>query len=330
MGNVVFTNTTTGTTNNDGSYIGVIGNHTYLVNEESAGSQYFYTDNIRRLTIDSLGRVGIGKLPEETFDVKGDMRLESSTNTTGSFLSLYGGASGTSLIRFYKDINAPLLGATIGYNPASDYAYILNGTGAYFTPTGMGISTSSPLSKFHILTGQDVGLGGATNGFIMLGNNLSTNLIADNNEIMVRNNGVGSDMFVQNDGGNLLLCGNEQGAVGIGVQSGATLPAGYLLAVDGKIISEELKVQLSGSWPDYVFQDNYNLKSFDHLRSYIKENKHLPNIPAAAEVEKNGIEVGDMQKRMVEKIEELTLYILQLEERLKVLETSATQKANNK
>jgi hypothetical protein len=118
--------------------------------------------------------------------------------------------------------------------------------------------------------------------------------------------------------------------VGIGVQSGATLPAGYLLAVDGKIISEELKVQLSGSWPDYVFQDNYDLKSFDHLRSYIKENKHLPNIPAAAEVEKNGIEVGDMQRRMVEKIEELTLYILQLEERLKALETLPAQKINNK
>jgi hypothetical protein len=108
--------------------------------------------------------------------------------------------------------------------------------------------------------------------------------------------------------------------VGIGVTSGTSIPAGYLLAVDGKIISEELKVQLSGNWPDYVFNEKYKLLSFDELRKYIAINKHLPNIPRAAEVEKNGIEVGDMQKRMMEKIEELTLYVLELERKLNLME----------
>jgi hypothetical protein len=116
------------------------------------------------------------------------------------------------------------------------------------------------------------------------------------------------------------MCAGELGGVGIGVNSGASIPVGYMFAVDGKMIAEELKVQLSGSWPDYVFSNDYKLKSYDELRSFIKTNNHLPNIPAAAEVEKNGIEVGDMQKRMMEKIEELTLYILELEKRIKTIE----------
>ena len=63
------------------------------------------------------------------------------------------------------------------------------------------------------------------------------------------------------------------------------------------------------------------LLSFDELGKFIAANKHLPNIQAAAEVEKNGIELGDMQKRMMEKIEELTLYVLKLEEEIKKLKT---------
>ncbi len=88
--------------------------------------------------------------------------------------------------------------------------------------------------------------------------------------------------------------------------------AGYKLRVQGKIIAEELRVTLVGSWPDYVFDDAYKLPTLENLEKYIQTNKHLPNVPAAAEVEKSGIAVGEMQTKMMEKIEELTLYILQL------------------
>lgn len=321
-GYIKFSNNTTTEGNTNGSFIGAFGNDLYVWNRQATGNQFFYTDGLRRLTLDSAGRFGIGKWPQETLDIKGDLRLESTTNTTGSILRMYGGATGTSTINFYKDINSPVLGAQLGYSPSSDYFYVSNGTGAYFTPTGMGISTSAPDSKVHIIGGQDAGLGTSTNGYLMLGLANSTNVILDNNEILARNNSAAADLFIQNDAGNVILCAAEQGAVGIGINSGASIPTGYLLAVDGKIISEELKVQLSGSWPDYVFKEDYKLKSFDHLRAFIKEKNHLPNIPPAAEVEKNGIEVGDMQKRMMEKIEELTLYILELESRIKSLETT--------
>ncbi len=105
------------------------------------------------------------------------------------------------------------------------------------------------------------------------------------------------------------------GQVSIGVSVAAA--SGYKLTVDGKVLCEELKVKLrSSGWPDYVFAKNYNLPSLSELEKYIQDNKHLPNIPSAAEVDANGIEVGDMQKRMMEKIEELTLYIIQLQKQV--------------
>ncbi|MES2777453.1 MAG: hypothetical protein V4722_24955 [Bacteroidota bacterium] len=87
---------------------------------------------------------------------------------------------------------------------------------------------------------------------------------------------------------------------------------GYKLRVQGKIIAEELRVQLVNTWPDYVFAKNYNLRSLESLEEYIAQNQHLPNVPAAAEVEKSGIALGEMQSKMMEKIEEMTLYIIDL------------------
>lgn len=91
--------------------------------------------------------------------------------------------------------------------------------------------------------------------------------------------------------------------------------------VDGKLLvygqiqaKEVLVTNAAASWPDYVFEDNYSLMSFEELQNYIKDNKHLPNIPNESEVEKNGVSLGEMQKLQMEKIEELTLYILQLKE----------------
>ena len=84
----------------------------------------------------------------------------------------------------------------------------------------------------------------------MLGLGSSTNVVMDNNEILARNNGAASDLFLQHSAGNLILCGNEQGAVGIGVSSGASIPAGYMLAVDGKLATTPYrdKTTVSSTW----------------------------------------------------------------------------------
>ena len=105
---------------------------------------------------------------------------------------------------------------------------------------------------------------------------------------------------------------------GMSIATTASAP-GYRLRVGGKMICEEVLIKLEANWPDYVFEKNYRLPSFAELREYITENKHLPGIPSAAQVASEGVSVGDMQKRMMEKIEELTLYILDLEKQVREL-----------
>ncbi len=89
---------------------------------------------------------------------------------------------------------------------------------------------------------------------------------------------------------------------------------------DGKVFARQVKVWNENPWPDYVFEKNYKLLTLNELKQYIEKHKHLPNIPSACEIEQEGINVGEMNKLLLEKIEELTLYILQLEERIKQLE----------
>jgi hypothetical protein len=93
----------------------------------------------------------------------------------------------------------------------------------------------------------------------------------------------------------------------IGVETGAT---GYRLSVDGKIMCEEVRVQNSLAWPDYVFKQGYQLPSLSELEAVIRDEGHLPGIPSSEEVAEQGIQVGEMQTKLLEKIEELTLYVI--------------------
>jgi hypothetical protein len=95
---------------------------------------------------------------------------------------------------------------------------------------------------------------------------------------------------------------------------------GYKLAVAGKAIAEEVVVKLQGSWPDYVFEKEYELPSLSDLEQYIKRNRHLPEVPTAAEIKENGLSVGEMNAVLLKKVEELTLYILNQEKRITELE----------
>lgn len=99
------------------------------------------------------------------------------------------------------------------------------------------------------------------------------------------------------------------GNVGIGVDPGDKL------TVDGKIRSEEVKVEIINA-PDYVFGDDYQLRPLKNVKEYIIQNKHLPDIPSGKEMEANGVDLGKMNMMLLRKIEELTLHLISVEERL--------------
>lgn len=90
---------------------------------------------------------------------------------------------------------------------------------------------------------------------------------------------------------------------------GTTTPDSKL-AVNGKVHAKEVKVDLTG-WPDYVFQSEHKIPTLEEVERHIVEKGHLINIPKAEEVEVNGIELGEMNRLLLEKIEELTLYAIQ-------------------
>jgi hypothetical protein len=126
--------------------------------------------------------------------------------------------------------------------------------------------------------------------------------------------------------GNVLLA-PDGGNVGIGTGN----PGGFKLAVEGKIAAREILVTLQSPFPDYVFASNYKLRSLYNLESYINQNKHLPGIPSAAEVEKKGgIELGQMNTKLLEKVEELTLYVIQLKKEIEELKTKSNNPSTTK
>lgn len=110
-----------------------------------------------------------------------------------------------------------------------------------------------------------------------------------------------------------------KGSVGIGT----TDTQGYKLSVNGVIRAKEIKVE--SNWADFVFDENYALPSLEEVASHIKENKHLPGIPSASEVAEEGVNLGDMNVKLLQKIEELTLYTIRQQEMIDAMQVKIEQ-----
>ncbi len=134
--------------------------------------------------------------------------------------------------------------------------------------------------------------------------------IANDGELELNRNGVS----VLTIGDHILLDRTNTRNIGIG-----TTNPDAKLTVKGNIHTQEVKVDLNGAVaPDYVFKEDYKLKPLDQVQAYIKQNGHLPNIPSAAEMEKEGILLKEMNLKLLEKIEELTLYVLEQQKEIEV------------
>lgn len=138
------------------------------------------------------------------------------------------------------------------------------------------------------------------------GKSVGANIGFSESQFGTDNFGIGM-RYSNQDKNDVFIINPQNGFVGIGTKSPDSK-----LTVKGKIHSQEVKIDLNGAVvPDYVFLDDYNLKSLEKVESFIDKNGHLENIPSAKQVEEEGWNVKSMNLKMLEKIEELTLYVIE-------------------
>lgn len=109
---------------------------------------------------------------------------------------------------------------------------------------------------------------------------------------------------------------NVLGKVGIG-----TISPTEALSVNGHIRAKEIKVE-AANWPDYVFKEGYDIKSLTEVEAFIRKNGHLPDIPKASDVQDEGVSLGEMNKLLLKKVEELTLHLIEKEKEMKEMQTA--------
>lgn len=137
------------------------------------------------------------------------------------------------------------------------------------------------------------------------------NQVATNQPILRLSSGtatanVGVVMTVENDG-----------SVGIGT----TTPKAKL-AVNGNILAKEIKIKTDISVPDYVFEETYSLPSLSSIESYVKKHKHLPEVPSAKDIERDGLDVAEMNLLLLKKVEELTLHLIEKEKEIEIIKNT--------
>jgi len=127
------------------------------------------------------------------------------------------------------------------------------------------------------------------------------------------------DLSEDGNGNVFLQLPKHNSFVSIGTDSFGEGTDLFKLSVHGRMRAESVKVYTD--WADFVFEDDYNLPTLQEVEAFITKNGHLKDIPSAAEVAKDGIDVGEMNKLLLQKVEELTLYMIELQKEIEVLKS---------
>jgi len=185
------------------------------------------------------------------------------------------------------------------------------GNDVYFNMGGgkVGIGTASPDAKLTVTESApgtifSMSASGA-NAYFKMGLAADYTWLQSYGPRPLRINDAGNDVYFNVGGGNVAI---------------GTATADAKLTVKGTIHAQEVRVDLSVPGPDYVFESNYKLLSLVDLNKYIQENKHLPEVPSAKELEQGGVNVSEMNMLLLKKVEELTLYVIELERKVNALE----------
>ncbi|MFM9838038.1 MAG: hypothetical protein ACKVOQ_07220 [Cyclobacteriaceae bacterium] len=281
-------------------------------------------------TFPASGNVGIGTAsPQINLEVVGSGQIIRNTSSIGyTTLRLYNnqnaGSRGLELDYSGSGYTSSLLaGGTVGESAAittTGVYPLLFGTNntarAILTNTGnFGIGTISPAAKLHVKS-DNIRL----EGISTVGGNIWDIRCRD-----IVDNDFGIYSVAQSA---YRMYINNSGNVGIGT----TAPNSYKLAVAGPIGAwGEVRVFTTGAaFPDYVFDPAYQLPSLEETEKYVKENRHLPEVPSAADIEKDGMSLNGMNTILLKKVEELTLYMIEMKKENEIMKKEIKELKENK
>ncbi|TRX51635.1 hypothetical protein FNH22_24040 [Fulvivirga sp. M361] len=265
---------------------------------------FFHTTS--KMTLMPDGYLGIG-----TNDPIDQLHIKSALNTS---LRLEGGGNGYANIRLRSGTDPTPSGWEVWTDPVNNHLDFFHGGSkmTLLTNGRLGVGTSSPSAFFEVNKASNdfwtafIKNGGGNSKGLLISNGYGGN--PANNEPTI--------LQLEDNDGAVRMKVQSNGKVGIGTASPDSR-----LTVKGDIHAEEVKVDLSVPGPDYVFEEDYDLPTLKSVQNYIRENKHLPEVPSAQEMEKNGIDLGEMNMLLLKKVEELTLYILDINRKVQTIES---------
>ena len=242
-------------------------------------------------------------------------------NTTGGsnvalgYQALYSNTTGHTNI---ASGDGALRSNTTGFaNIASSFSSLYgNTTGSYNIALGRQSLTSNTVGSSNLALGDKAGYYSVGNNNIFLGKNAGYYETGDYR------------LYIGSDSNKTIIYGDMQtGQVLMGSKqpSGYTFKGTRTLNVVGGILTDSIRLAPVGDWADYVFSDKYVLRPLPEVEQFIKVNQHLPGIPSGAEVGQKGINLAEINTKLLEKVEELTLYLLQQQKQLDEQKKTAEQ-----
>ena len=260
----------------------------------SFGGIKFFTSGVPRAILDYNGYLGIGTItPTQKLDVTGGAIGISNSGLTSN------GAISTSAGNFLS---------IEGFNSGNSVKnpVVINPWGGY-----VGIGKTNPNFQLDV--------NGVINTSSYMSN--SVGVYVDGGTNVGMNNNTGSLAFRTNGIDNRMIV-DVNGNVGIGT----TDTHNYKFAVNGDIHTKKVVVDLI-NWPDYVFKPTYNLKPLSEVKTYIDLNHHLPEMPSEKEITDKGLDLGEMNKLLTKKVEELTLYLIEKDKQIKDIQNKQQKQA---